>query len=145
MRCLRVIYLDCVWLVIDCGYCCPCLEMRASSPHASAMTVQLWAYASDTTHETASCTSKVVTDISCKIVHQACAVRCADAGSGSNFDRRMVDTCLSTNPSRRCDSAVWLLQNYMFCWCFATSCVRKMGRLHGSHFTMHTNTSNKMW
>ena len=44
--------------MIEFGRCCPCLERRAPSPHASAMKMQLWAYANDTTHETASCMSK---------------------------------------------------------------------------------------
>ena len=51
-------------LVIECGRCCPCLE-RASSPLASAMTMQLWAYASDTAHKTAPCTSTGGRSISC--------------------------------------------------------------------------------
>ena len=73
MRCLRILCLDCVWLVIECGRSCPCLERR------SKMTLQLWAYASGTAHETASCTSKGGGGISCTIVHQACAVRRAGA------------------------------------------------------------------
>ena len=43
MRCLRVLYLDCVLLVIERGRCCPCLEKRASSPHTSAMTTAMGA------------------------------------------------------------------------------------------------------
>ena len=33
-------------------------------------------------------------------------------GSGSNSQRRMVDTCFATNQSRRCDFAIWFLQAY---------------------------------
>ena len=56
-----------VSLVIECGRCYPCLGRRALSPHASAMTMQLWAYASNTIHETASCTSKGGRITSCRI------------------------------------------------------------------------------
>ena len=31
MRCLRVLHLDCIQLVTECGRCCPCLERRALS------------------------------------------------------------------------------------------------------------------
>ena len=51
----RPLHSECVQLVIECGRICPCLERRPPSPLASAMTMQLWAYLT----QTASCTSKV--------------------------------------------------------------------------------------
>ena len=41
-------------------------------------------------------------------------------GSFSTLHRRMMDTCFSTNLSRRCDFAIWFLQNYFLVYCFAT-------------------------
>ena len=74
-------------------------------------------------------------------------------GSGSNFHRRMVDTCFSTNLSRRCDFAVWLLAKLLFFWLLVVTFLeirnsyvlllpcnliifRKMGPLHGSNITI---------
>ena len=49
-------------------------------------------------------------------------------GSGSTFHRRMVDTCFSTNLSRRCDFAVGFLQNYCLGYFVATLIIfREMG------------------
>ena len=51
MRCLHVLHSERVKLATECGRCCPCLDRRAASPHASAMTMQRQAYAGDPSHE----------------------------------------------------------------------------------------------
>ena len=50
----------------------------------------------------APCASGGGRSISCTMVHRACAVQCAGALRVGNSNRRMVDTCLSANLSRRC-------------------------------------------
>ena len=60
-------------------------------------------------HGAAPCASGIGRCISCAIVQRACAVQCAGRGSGGNSHRRMVDTCFSTNRSRR-----FFLETYYF-------------------------------
>ena len=74
--------------------------------------MQLWAYASDTTYDTG---------ISCTMVHQAWAVRCAGAVRAETSTDAWWTHASPTNVSRRCDFAIW----FFFFFCKTTFFYRK--------------------
>ena len=126
-------------------------------PHTSAMTMQLWAYASDTTHETGLV---YIEKWQRHFLHDSPSSMCratCKRGSGCNLHRRMVETLLHEPISEvrfrylffaklllsYFEANFWKAENTKNTICYFWERRGRNGPLHGWHFTSRGHVRNE--